>query len=171
MSKPAIVPPRNFKPAGVVEEVIHSPYPPPFIRDKRRRGRRGQGIRYEKKGHEYFQDLYGSSYVPSPWFKFRELGEPEMRWCQPDGLLFQPYHGRITIVEFKLQHTSDAWWQLKWLYLPVVARAFPGDLWNFALCEVTKWFDPATLFPERPRLREDVTLVEPGEVGVHIWKP
>jgi hypothetical protein len=171
LSTTQILPPRHFKPAGVVETVQHSQTPPPFIRETKRKGRRGQGIRYEKKGQEHLSELYGDFYVPSPWFYFYELGVNKPRWCQPDGLLFQPYLGRITIVEFKLQHTADAWWQLRWLYLPVVSKAFSGDLWDFSLCEVTKWYDPATLFPEKPRLREEITMTEPGEIGVHIWKP
>lgn len=93
------------------------------------------------------------------------------RWCQPDGLLFLPYIGQITIVECKLQHTSDAYWQLRWLYLPVIAKAFPATEWNYGVCEVVKWYDPAVHFPERVKLRKDVRSTKPNEFGVHIWKP
>jgi len=170
-TKAHVLPPRRFKPAGVVEGVKYSPIPPPFIREKKRRGRRADGIRYEKRVHEYLTDLYGDFYIPSLWLLFQEVGRDRPRWCQPDGLLFLPYTGQITIVECKLQHTSDAYWQLKWLYLPVIAKAFPGTHWKFGLCEVVKWYDPATQFPEPVRLRASVSDVTPFEIGVHIWRP
>lgn len=166
-----MIPPKGFKAAGVVDWVRFSATPPPFIVEtKKARGRRAQGINYEKKVHGYLAELYGDFYVANPWFMFQECGRERVRWCQPDGLLFLPTSGLIIIVECKLQHTSDAWWQLKWLYLPVIAKAFPGTLWKIALCEVTKWYDPAVAFPEAVRLRELVSEATPYDFGVHIWR-
>lgn len=171
MSIPKILPPTRFRPAGCVEWVRWSPIPPPFINTKKRMGKRAQGIAYEKKWHKFALDSYKGFYVPSPWFYFKEVGVDKPRWCQPDGILFDLMAGRITIVECKLQHTSDAWWQLRWLYLPVVSKAFTTDKWNFAVVEVVKWYDPATCFPEKVKMRPDVLDVCPNEFGVHIWKP
>ena len=171
MSKSQVVPPKRFRPAGVVEWVQHSPTPPPVVRPKRSYGSRAAGIRYEARAHEFLSDRFGERYIASPWFKFGEVGVGKARWCQPDGLLFNFEQGQITVVECKLQHTSDAWWQLKWLYLPVLARAFPGTHWKFALVEMTKWYDPATAFPEKVKLRADIRDCVPGEFGCHIWKP
>jgi len=156
---------------GPIERVRLSLTPPPFISNKRRYGRRAEGIRYEGKVHGYLDGLHEGCYVSSPWFVFTEVGVERERWCQPDALLFDIPNGRITIVECKLQHTADAWWQLKWLYLPVISRAFPNDKWEYALCEVVKWFDPAVAFPEKVKLRKNVKDTVPGELGVHIWKP
>lgn len=171
MSQKKVLPPRGFRPAGVVEWVKYSPDPPPFIRNKRRYGRRAEGLRYEAKAHQHFEGLYGDYYIPSPWFIFKEVGVDKPRWCQPDALLLYPQEGKITLIECKLQHTSDAWWQLKWLYLPVIVKAFPHDLWDFSMCEVVKWYDPAVSFPEKVKLRPNVDETRPGEFGVHIWKP
>lgn len=165
------LPPKRFKPAGVVEWVEYSPTPPPFINTKKRTGKRAEGVRYEKRVHGLFEERYGDTYVANPWFRFGELGNDRPRWCQPDGLLFDFKAGKITIVECKLQHTPDAWWQLRWLYLPVISKAFPGDLWKFGIIEVVKWYDPAVVFPEKVKLRADVAYVQPGEFGVHICKP
>jgi hypothetical protein len=44
--------------------------------------------------------------LPSPWFYFKAVGSEKVRWCQPDGLLFDFQSGLITIVEVKLQHTG-----------------------------------------------------------------
>ena len=109
-------------------------------------------------------------YVASPWFLFKEAGRETPRWCQPDGLLFLPYSGQIIIVECKLKHTSDAWWQLKMLYLPVIAKAFPEHLWKYGLCEVVRWYDPDVFFPEAIRLIPDVAKVGPKDFGVHICR-
>jgi len=116
------------------------------------------------------EDL-GEGYVPSPWFRFRTLADPRPRWCQPDGLHFDFERGRIVIVEVKLQHTIDAWWQLEHLYLPVVQFAFPVPEWELAVCEVTKWYDPATAFPVRPVLCRDILRAKREDFSVHIWRP
>lgn len=164
------LPPRGFRSADSVDWARFSSTAPPFIRNTRVKGSRGEGIRYEKKVHEHFLNLYGSFYVPSPWIEFGE-GDSRPRWCQPDALLFRPYTGQITLIECKLQHTSDAWWQTKWLYLPVLRKMFPSTLWKFACCEVVKWFDPATHFPERIQMQPSPADAHPGEFSVHIWKP
>lgn len=165
------LPPRRFRPAGVVEWVEFSPTPPPFVHEKKRKGRRAEGIRYEKKVHLLNEARFGEVYIASPWFRFMEVGADRPRWCQPDALMIDFERGQITIVECKLQHTADAWWQLRWLYLPIVAKAFPGTLWKIGLVEVVKWYDPATAFPEKVKMRADIKDVQPGEFGVHICKP
>lgn len=75
-------------------------------------------------------------------------------------------------MEIKYQHTSDAWWQVEHLYLPVLRWAFPPDLWSFARVEVVKWYDPAVAFPERVSLipHVDKAFGAPGW-PVHILKP
>lgn len=164
-------PPRQFRPAGVIEWVKHSSTPPPFIKPTRRRGRRAAGERYERKVQEELLLSYEDYYVPSPWFRFSEVGVERPRWCQPDGLLFQPLYATITIVEVKLQHTPDSWWQLKQLYHPVVARAFPPDLWRYNFCEIVKWHDPAVTYPEPYRMVPDPLALGVGQIGCHIMKP
>lgn len=163
-------PPRHFKSVGAIEWVRYSATQPPFINGKKKlTGSRAAGIRYENKVHDYLTDLYSDMYVPSPWFLFKEVGNDRPRWCQPDGLLFLPYTGEIIIVECKLQHTTDAWWQLKMLYLPVIAAAFPEKLWKYGICEVVKWYDCATLFPEKVKLQENIAEVRPRDFAVHIY--
>jgi hypothetical protein len=140
------------------------------VRNVRRTGRRAAGIRYEQRVQDHFTELFDGFYVPGPWFCFGEAGRANPRWCQPDGLLFQPRHQLITILEIKYQHTPDAWWQLKTLYYPILAVAFPPNLWRFAFCEVVKWHDPAVAFPEPYRLTPSPAALSPGAFGVHIIK-
>lgn len=171
-SSPGLLPPTNFAPAGVLEWARHSPSVPPFINGKKRsRGRRRSGEIYELRAQDALAEEFGDLYVPSPWFQFKSIGFDRVRWCQPDGLLFDPYAGRITIIEMKLQHTAAAWWQVKLLYHPIIAHLFPPDLWTYAFVEIVKWFDKDTQFPERVQLLPHVALAEDGRFGVHIWKP
>jgi hypothetical protein len=109
--------------------------------------------------------------VDSPWFTFRSAGDNAIRWCQPDGLLFQPLDSLLTVIEIKLQHTSDAWWQTQQLYLPVIAQVFPPALWRYNICEIVKWFDPHTNFPWKFKMCEHPLMLAPNTFGVHICKP
>lgn len=165
-------PPEAFRPAGLVLSASFAR--PPHLRKKRYTGRRLEGIRYERKVQDYLSTFYGDRYLASPWLRFypRAQGdEPaRWRWCQPDGLLIDLAKGRITIVEVKYQHTSDAWWQVKHLYLPVLKKMFPESWWEFDFCEVVKWYDPSTLFPEKTVLAQEVSMKHPN-FKVHIWRP
>jgi hypothetical protein len=162
----ASLPPAGFHPAQSIQHAEFTS--PPALRRHRYTGRRLQGIKYERKVHEYLERLYGGLYVPSPWLRF--FSEGKWRWCQPDALLFMPSEGRIIIVECKYQHTSDAWWQVRHLYGPVLQHIFPPALWSFEVCEVVKWFDPAVCIPERVVLANEVDMPH-SAFKVHIWKP
>ena len=167
-----LLPPNNFTPAGVVEWVKHSPTVPPFIHSSRRsRGRRRAGEMYETKVQRWLENEFEGNYLPSPWFYFKAVGSEKVRWCQPDGLLFDFQSGLITIVEVKLQHTAAAWWQVKLLYFPLVVQLFPPNLWRYTFVEIVKWYDKDTLFPERVQLLPHLALAEENRFGVHILKP
>lgn len=111
---------------------------------------------------------YGSYHFRSPWLRFHDNGK--VRWCQPDALLVDVESGRIVVIEVKYQHTLDAWWQLHHLYVPVLREIFPATMWTIAVCEVVKWYDPATWFPCRVQLLADPVEARVNEFGVHIWK-
>lgn len=159
-------PPPNFYPA---RQIVHAEFTDaPALKRHRYTGRRLQGVLYERAVHEYLAFRYGDFYLASPWLKF--FAEGKWRWCQPDGLLFVPEQGRLVVVECKYQHTTDAWWQVRHLYQPVLEHIFPRDLWTYEVCEVVKWYDPAVLFPERVVLAGEVDMKH-KDFKVHIWKP
>lgn len=158
----------SFKPARDVRWAYPSQTPPPFINlNRKRSGRKAQGIRYERKVHDWLRDRY-SIYFDSQWFRF--FAGAALRWCQCDGLIIDPHSGRITIVEVKYQHTFDAWYQLFELYLPVVQVAF-GPMWTVSCCEVVKWYDSAVAGDPRPTLVASPDLARPGQFAVHILTP
>lgn len=161
--------PRGFKPAGDLLWASLCLKPPTFKR-KRTGGRKIQGLKYEKRVHEHFQGIYGDFYLPSPWFMFRERKSTQVRYCQPDALLFDYDLGRITIVEVKYQHVEMSWWQLHKLYAPIVKQVF-GDKWIPHFVSVVKWYDPAIPYPEEVRLCKTLDEAPALGTGVHIWRP
>lgn len=143
--------------------------PPPFIRRRRYTGRRAVGVSYERKAQAHLEYLFPETYVPSPWLYFKSAGSSKFRWCQPDGLIIDVLRGIVTCVEIKHSHTSDSWWQTRKLYLPVLQKIFPADLWELQVCEVCKWYDVAIDFPEPIELTTDVDRPS-RKFKVHIWR-
>lgn len=138
--------------------------PPSFaLKPRRSRGRKQRGIKYEAAGQKHLAALL-SGYLPGPWFHFCDAHGS--RYCQPDGLVI--FDDRVLIVEFKYQHTPDAWAQLRLLYQPVVERVYRRAS---TVLEVVKWYDCAVAFPEPVRLVESPVNWRGSEFGVHIWRP
>lgn len=123
------------------------------------------GLSYERKVHATLKSTYPRSYGGGQWIKFLCPGSA-MRWAQPDGLLLDWKKSQITIVEIKLSHDIRAWWGLRELYEPLVKFLF-GDSWRVAVCEVCRFFDPATPWPEPLRFTRDPMDLRPGEFGIH----
>lgn len=167
--QPHCPPPRGFKPAqNILWTKLHAS-PPPWIKRKKPRGRKAQGIRYERKVLDHLEETNPLPLLRSPWVEFGEEGSNRPRWCQPDGILLDPWEGKATLLEVKYQHTAAAWWQLHELYLPVVSHFLPG--WSLSLVEVCKWFDPAISFPTRPAMLPTLEAARQEILGVHILKP
>lgn len=114
-------------------------------------------------------ERYGEYFFAGPWFSF--LSASQRRWCQPDGLYIDPFAGHILVCEIKYQHTPDSWWQLRRLYLPVLAAAFPPPAWRISCLEIVRWLDPSVEYPEPILLvRSPHEHVSP-QIGVHILTP
>lgn len=143
----------------------------PAFTPRRVRGRYAQGLRYERRAKEYLQAQYAERFVGSPWILYRLRGESRRRFAQPDGIIFDVPGGRLTIVEIKYQHTADAYFQLEELYYPLLRWMFPPELWSIVVVELVKWYDCDVEFPTGVRLVDRIERVQPGEFGVHIWKP
>lgn len=88
-----------------------------------------------------------------PWFWYVD-SSGRRSYCQPDFLLHLA-SGKLAVVEVKIRWTSDAWWQLRKLYLPVLQRVFPGRaLLPLVIC---RSYDPSV------RIAEEVSLIEGWE--------
>ncbi len=134
---------------------------------KRRRGARREGELYENRVQSHLLEEYPDKYVVSPWLRYRN-GAARLEWCQPDGLLVDFLSGLVTVVEIKLKHTSDAWWQIRHKYEPVLRNLFSDD-WQFSSLEVVRWFDPHTRFPERFHLTAAAHECRANRFHVYIW--
>ena len=167
--QPHCPPPRGFKPARRVTWATLRPGPPSFIRRGKPRGRKALGLRYERKVLDHLEVESPLPLLRSPWIEFLDEGDQRSRWCQPDGILLDPWTGRLVLLEVKYQHTADAWWQLMQLYAPVVARLLPA--WEIHPVEVCKWYDPALSFPVRPLMLPALEEARRDALGVHILKP
>jgi len=131
------------------------------------RGRKALGVRYEELVHREFLQRY-PGYLASMWIRFEDReGE---KYCQPDGLLVNPWQGILTIIEVKYQHTNAAYYQMFDLYLPVLQVIF-GGCYQLACCEVVKWYDAAIYTDVPAALCRHPDLASPGLFNVHIWRP
>ena len=143
---------------------------PPFLPIAPRATERQKlGLRYERRVHERLLDRFGLRYIPGQWFSFGLPGpDGGVRYCQLDGILLDDERRVFTIIEFKYSHTANAYWQIENTYVPVIACFLRQSGWQIATCEVVKWYDPSVRFPRPVALRDDVSLVKPGEFAVHI---
>lgn len=163
--------PQGFKPC-TREEItfaeIGGPGPSGFASRRGGRGAKAAGLRYDRRVAAHFERYPG--FVGHPWVRFgtRTAG---LRWAQPDGLFVDLLLGRITILEFKLKHTTDAWWQLRRLYEPLIRFLFGERLWHFACCEIVRWYDPAIRVPEQVTFIDDPRRLFANAYGIHIFSP
>lgn len=163
-----VPPPAHFRPlAGVPTNVRwkNVAYSPSVGLTSAQRA----GLRYETKVHDAFTKALGDSYRVEPHLHFAVNGV--FHTARPDAIHLD-VTGRATIFEIKSRHTSDAWWQLRRKYEPLVQCL---KFVNVVSCvEVVPSYDPSAGFPE-PVTKYDsleVLLQSPSApFKVMIWKP
>lgn len=151
----------------IVTRAILARQAPPFIKPKKVRGAKYQGIRYEKKVQAHLLEKYDEHYIDSPWIVYWKKDSGRKYWCQPDGLLIFPEEAKIIICEIKYSHTLKAKQQLFGLYLPVIRSLF-SDSWDIRCCEIVKWIDPHDTSAKEVKMREQITDSAQGCWNVHI---
>ncbi len=111
------------------------------------------GKKYEQRCHEVLSRQWENlgSYLPGPWISFHDQNR-KRRLCQPDALFIRS-DGSVLIVEMKLTHTLNAWWQLRRLYQPVVERLYNREAFVLEVCRTG---DPLMRYPEPVELYERV---------------
>ncbi len=106
------------------------------------------GIRYQKKAEARLLESFPKAQL-QPHFKFSTPSGTES--CFPDALI--DLGTTVVIVEIKLRHTYDGWFQLTHLYLPVLSKVYQGA--TFLRLEVCKNYDPLVCLPEEYELTVD----------------
>lgn len=132
---------------------------------------------YQKKILQTLSDLYSDDFIPSPWFRygFNYNNSIHYNVCQPDGILLKQKDAKliVTIIEVKLAHTADAYFQLFDLYLPILQRYYGEHtpLLEFRMLEIVKFYDPNKVVPARVHLTPNENDLPPNEFCVKIWSP
>ena len=134
------------------------------------------GVKYEKEVHEHFKEIFGSTYKSGIVCEYLETKYGRRRFCEMDGLLLDKESQRGVIVEVKLSHTSDAYFQTEKLYLPVARKIWPKV--KFRSLEVCRSFDSAAPFPARTKVLFDLRNVfsflsfdQSDDFGVYVYDP
>lgn len=161
----ACAPPSRFRAAGHVEWARPSDVGPftPTLRG--RSPAQKAGIRYERRVLANLESAFPGFGTVQPWIRFGSAGG-DQRWCQPDFLALEP--GRTVLVEIKARLVSDAWYQLRQLYEPVVRVAYKVDVITPVI--ICRSFDPWTPFPERYTHIFDLREARPSVINVLRWK-
>lgn len=160
-----VPPPPNFRPIrGTPRSVI--------IRSRAYARQRGSsvakdsGLRYEAKVQEFLLTQY-PEYIASPQIEFHD--DSGKRFLVPDGLL--RLQNRWVVIEIKIRHMPEAYWQLERNYAPVLQEATSKPIQCIEIC---KSFDPSMPSPVSPFLIEnlDFWIHNPttiAQFGVYIW--
>lgn len=107
-----------------------------------RRGAKGLGARFEKKALAPSPHV-ADRLLPGPILDFVQGSKPQR--AIPDALLWSTDWNSICVIEVKLRHSADAFYQIQNFYLPLVSRIFP----SFRICslELCKFYDPSVKLP------------------------
>lgn len=166
------VAPANFKPVETLFQVWKADKP--FDDRGGKSAAHKAGLAYEKKAIDFLQlelaDLPGK-FVRSPWYRFVESATTAARYCGPDCI----YIGEAEVIcfEMKIRHVTQAWWQLRRLYQPVLFGFYRKPV---RVCEVTKSYDVGVAWPERWPVAFDRSelrhwiLEERGDALIWQWK-
>lgn len=144
---------------------------PHRISATRRSGAKAAGLAYQRKVEAWLGGLVprgGLGGVEcTPWFRYLDDSR-KYRFCSPDVIVGSRGGGSLGVVEIKLRWTSDAWWQLRRLYLPVLRVAHPNkELFPLVIC---RSYDPSVRIPEEVNLCDHPADAKLDAFNVLVWK-
>lgn len=111
-----------------------------------------RGLRFEAKVLHVFSALLGNRFTSQlPFFFQEEMGGDFKRGQRGkiilDGLVISPDRAQVGIVEVKLRHSGEAWYQTNEFYKPIVQKAF-GQAVEVRTIEVVHLYDPRVRLPQ-----------------------
>lgn len=139
--------------------------PPGFSRRVARKGSKGAGLAFERKVHKMLGKEFRGKYLESPWIEYYEAGRGK-KYCQPDGVIFDPWLGKILVVECKLSFTSNAYFQMAHKYVPLLKAMYPG--WKVSGVQVCKNYGFGETYPVEPEMGVSVDLGMGGLANVAV---
>lgn len=158
-------------PRGEIRYAARTHENPHAGKRSRRTGAQKAGLAYQRKVEAFLGDCAAAGNVRgvvcAPWFHFVDDGG-QRRYCQPDILLDLPNFAQA-VCEIKLRWTSDAWWQVRKLYLPVLRSVYPHrELFPLVIC---RSYDPAIRIPEEVALVDHPAECRSDAFNVFVWRP
>lgn len=132
---------------------------PPWARSRPTAAQR-RGLNFERKVLSTLAVHAG--FLAKPWLVSNG------RYRQPDGLLFSPAEGLITIAECKYSHCAESFSQIKG-YEQWLEHIFPRNLWSFAALEIVRWFDPFVHFPVKIKQISSIKDAAANSFNVLVW--
>lgn len=135
------------------------------------------GLRFEKAVLEKLHLSFNDRLITGVPLSFQE-GASRNGFYQrpstaiPDGLLLSPCKRVLCILELKLRHSTDAWFQLNRFYLPIMGRIC-GSSMRLRVLEICKYYDPGVRLPQEKALIVDSENVFRLGDGIHpvlIWE-
>lgn len=157
----AVPPPPGFRPTLAVKAAQYGRF---SAKDGGHSGSQKAGLRYERSACRYLKATFPNVLIGRAIHFVDELGP---RTCIPDAVIHCPQF--VIVVEIKLQHMPEAWWQLRRLYEPVLKVIYPGS--PIACVEMVRSFDASMPFPEKVDFFDDLHDVNPDKFGVFRWTP
>lgn len=145
-------PPDRFVPALGVTNACYAEKPLSIV-ETRHKGKRAEGLRFQRKIEQHISALYPRNLQIGPWIVFN-TPQQHSRYCQPDIVITDGITNKVIVIETKLRHTPTAWWQLEQLYVPVLQTIYRKS--KIVKIEVCRWFDPHTSFPVRFEIIDDL---------------
>jgi hypothetical protein len=152
-----VPPPAHFIPKEVLWARLLTPEEgiPHAGKRPRRTPAQKFGLAYQKRVCGRITDSFSTwSVAHGSWYSYGDGGAAR-RYCQPDSVLIHAETNVAIVVEIKSRWTTDAWHQLRGLYIPVFTAANPdpsGKRKVFSLC-ITRSYDPVV------RISEEVNLI------------
>lgn len=131
-----------------------------------RKGRKAEGIRYERKVLTYLTSAFPQFLGSLPFTYWDKSGK---HICIPDGVLLG--ENLPVVFEVKLSHTLRAYWELCLLYRPVVSMALGRPV---RIAEITQSYDPSSPIPTvnpKPFGSVEDFLSSGVSEGVILWRP
>ena len=102
---------------------------------------KSSGLRYQRKVEKWLKSHYGEhSLFIGQWLEYRDASG--RRYAQPDAWVIG--RTKVALFEIKVGHSELAWWQLKKLYLPLLAQLYELPV---VPVEIVKSYDPLAFFP------------------------
>lgn len=137
---------------------------------QRRSGAQRAGLVYQRRVGKLLP-LFGAHWnvVHGPWYAFTDASSGR-HYCQPDFILVPLDGGPSVVVEVKLRWTSDAWWQLRKLYQPVLRKASSSEGSVPRVLTICRSYDPAVCIPEEVILISSLEEVQEGSFNVMVVK-